>query len=96
MPEKFGQKALFTIMNLLGSLAIMFIILAATGRLGKADVVYVDKQDAALKVNIDENKDDNEAAHLEMKDDIKEGFKEAKKDQDENRRLIIEEIKRER
>jgi hypothetical protein len=63
MPEKFKEKALFMIMNLLGTLAIMFIVLATTGRLGKADVTYVDKQDNAIKSNFVEYKQDHQIQH---------------------------------
>ena len=63
MPEKIGQKILFTMMNLLGSLAIMFIILAATNKLGKADVAYVDKQDSAIKADFDFYRVSHEQAH---------------------------------
>ena len=63
MPEKFGQKALFMILNLLGSLAIMFIVLAATNRIGKADVEYVDKRDAALEKNLDDYKGEHQIQH---------------------------------
>lgn len=68
MPEKFGQKALFMILNLLGSLAIMFIILAATNRIGKADVDYVDKQDAVIQKNLDDYKGAHQIQHsIELK-----------------------------
>ena len=63
MPEKFKEKALFMILNLLGTLAIMFIVLATTGRLGKADVTYVDKQDNAIKSNFVEYKQDHQIQH---------------------------------
>ena len=63
MPEKFGHKALFMILNLLGSLAIMFIVLAATNRIGKADVEYVDKQDAIIQKNVDDYKGEHQLQH---------------------------------
>lgn len=63
MPEKFGQKALFMILNLIGSLAIMLILLSTTDRLGKADVNYVDKQDNEIRNNFVEYKTDHQIQH---------------------------------
>lgn len=53
--------------NSVATLAIMFVILAATNRGGKANVDYVDKQDAIVQKNLDDYKSDHEYFH-EMTD----------------------------
>lgn len=63
MPEKFGQKLLFAVINAVFTLVVLFIILAVTNQGAKADVIYVDKQDAAIKENVDQRFDDHEKIH---------------------------------
>ncbi len=67
MPEKFKEKLLFIVINAILTLAVMFIILASTNRGGKADVNYVDKQDAIVQKNLDDYKTDHKLIH-EMTD----------------------------
>ena len=64
MPEKFGQKVLIVVISSIFSLAIMLVLLAATNRIGKADIEYVDKQDAAIQKNFDDYKGEHDERHI--------------------------------
>jgi hypothetical protein len=63
MPEKLGQKLLFVVINAIATLAIMFIILAATNLGDKASVVYVDKQDTAIENRVDQKFESHQREH---------------------------------
>ena len=65
MPEKFGQKVLIVVISSILSFAVMLVLLAATNRLGKADVEYVDKQDAVIQKNFDDYKGEHNQRHIQ-------------------------------
>lgn len=83
MPEKFGQKILWTVINSVFTLVIGYILLSATVRGdkwlntekvidSKADVEYVDKQDAQIQKNLDDYKHDQEITRTREYDALNE------------------------
>lgn len=74
MPEKFGQKLLWVVMNSVLTLVIGFLLLNFTARGEKwtrtekaidkkADVTYVDKQDAEIEKDLESYKVDHKDLH---------------------------------
>ncbi len=93
MPEKFGQKLLFIVINAIFSLVVLLVLLSITSSGKKASVDYVDKADGVIQTDLNEYKSINEADHKKLNNEIKEGFKELKEDQKANRDMIIDVIK---